>query len=54
MAVHGVRQVSGDSFGPWHEGVCDGCESGKPQRVRTVTGEWGTATVCGWHEDHTD
>lgn len=33
-------------------GTCDGCESQALQRVRDVSGEWGTATVCPHHEDH--
>lgn len=33
-------------------GQCDGCESQTLQPVRTVSGDWGAATVCAYHETH--
>lgn len=43
-----------DRRGPVYAGLCDGCPTRRPQPVRDVAGEWGTATVCPWHEDHTE
>jgi hypothetical protein len=39
-------------LGQPYQGVCDGCPSGRPQTVRDVSGPWGAATVCEWHEAH--
>lgn len=41
-----------DEVGEPFVGICDGCESGREQAVRRLTGGWGTAVVCEFHEDH--
>lgn len=41
-----------ETVGPDHIGRCDGCPGRGAQRVRTITGPWGAATVCRFHEEH--
>jgi hypothetical protein len=45
------RDERSEYRGGWHSGPCDGCESRRAQRVRTLVGSWGAATVCAHHAD---
>lgn len=51
-----TRALAVERGGDWwsqpYMGQCDGCESEALQRVRDVSGAWGAATVCPYHQDH--